>query len=124
MVTFNEIFKEAYEAGMEAGNYHIPTPMNVVAHTNPADDNSPIEQIWNVPSGICGFAWIVVSPGNCAFANYLKKTHDCKPAYKGGVSYWVHQFGQSYEKKVEFADAFAKVLQKHKIRAYSMNRLD
>lgn len=59
------------------------------------------------PFPACGFAWIVVRPGNCPFANWLKKNKNAKRHHAGGVSLWVSKYGQSHDKKKEYARAFA-----------------
>ena len=45
-------------------------------------------------------------------------------SYYGGWTIWVGDFGQSYERKMAYAGAFAEVLQKHGIKAYANGRLD
>jgi len=129
------ILKEAEAAGWDAYENHTPTPMNVVQHSNPLDDNSPVVQSWHVSEGACGFAWITV-PGNTWFIRELKKFGkasadiNCwdsdvvfKPAYRGGYQYWVGG-GQSIERKEAFARAFSDVLSKYDIKNYTGSRLD
>lgn len=124
-MNFQEIYNEAHQEGLNAANNIKPTPMLVTQHANPLDDNSPIVQAWNVPDGVCGFAWINIKPGNSKFANFLKKNNLAKTdGYYGGVSIWVHQFNQSYQKKSAYASAFANILNKHNIKAIPMDRLD
>lgn len=123
---FNNIWKEAHEAGLAAVDAHTPTPMVVVERANPLDDNSPIvHQYPPVADGMCGFAWVIIKPGNSAFANWAKEYKGVRrDEYYGGVNHWVGQFGQSHSKKAVYAEAFAKVLRSHDIRAYAMDRLD
>jgi hypothetical protein len=123
---FQRIYDEARAAGLTAGNAHRPIPMRVVEHTNPLDDNSPIKTDYGVYNdGACGFAWVIVKPGNSKFANWLKKNEYARPdSYYGGVSHWVGEFNQSYERKGAYARAFAAVLTKHGIKAYSYSRMD
>jgi hypothetical protein len=122
---FAAIYAEANEAGYWAGTNHEPTPMVVQQHTNPLNDNSPVVQQWNVPSGVCGFAWVNVRPATCAFARWLKKTGKVQHvAYEGGYNIWCSEFGQSMERKEKWASAFASVLQKNGIKAYSRSRMD
>jgi len=67
------------------------------------------------PFPTCGFAWIVVRPGNCAFAKWLKKNKGADKHYNGGVSIWVSKFGQSHDKKKTYARAFADTIEKELI---------
>ena len=123
---FNQIWKEASEAGHRAVREMKPiTPMVVQQHASVLDDNSPVVQEWVVPDGPCGFAWVNVKPGNSAFARWLKeKEYARKDSYYGGVTYWIGEFGQSIRKKEEYAYAFANVLRKYDIRAYASSRMD
>lgn len=123
---FQAVFDEAVEAGLEAGNLAKPTPMVVVEHRNQLDDNSPIKRTYApVMDGVCGFAWVNIRPGNSSFANWLKANQLArKDSYYGGVTYWVRDFGQSYERKAAYAGAFASVLTKHGIKAVAAGRLD
>lgn len=123
---FESIYAEAHEAGMAAGKGITPTPMIVGTPTtlfsNDIDVNKPI---YNVPGGVCGFAWITVKPGNSAFAKWMnKKSYSRKDTYYGGVTVWVSHFGQSMARKEAYADAFAEVLKKYNIKATSMSRMD
>lgn len=118
------LYDEAHAAGMAAGNAVCPTPMVVAQHANPLNDNSPVVQSWYVSEGACGFAWVVIRPGNCSFAKWLRKNDLASQHYGGGVSVWVHQFNQSISRKEAYADAFAEVLRKHGLNAYAGSRLD
>ena len=62
------------------------------------------------PFPICGFAWVTVKPGNCTFANWLKKKGHARKAYGGGVQMWISGYGQSHDKKEAYARAFADKL--------------
>lgn len=122
---FQKWYSEAVKAGQEAANAKRPTPMIVAEHTNPLDDNSPILQSWNVPDGVCGFAWVNVKPGNSAFAKWLVKLGIArKDSYYGGVTIWIRDYNQSYERKLAHAEAMAKVLTAYGIRCYASGRLD
>jgi hypothetical protein len=121
---FEELHAKAHAAGEAAAAKCTPTPMVVSEHTNPLNDNSPVKQSWYVPSGVCGFAWVNVVPGNCAFANWLKANKLGRPGYGGGVNVWVSAYGQSMELKEAYADAYAKVLNEAGVKAYSQSRMD
>lgn len=135
----SKILAEAEAAGEQAGKAVVPAPMVVEQHVDMTDDNSPVAQAWLVPDGVCGFAWIVVKCTNTAsrsFINQLKKaglaTSDVnerggavfRPHYHGGFAMYVHYGNQSYERKTAYASAFAEVLCKYGINAYSGSRLD
>jgi hypothetical protein len=123
---FQAIYKEAESAGLLAGTSHEPTPMIVQERANPLDDNSAIVKTYEpIMSGVCGFSWVNIKPGNCAFARWLKKQKIVdRVAYEGGYNIWCHEFGQSMERKEKYTGAFANVLRKYGIKAYSVSRMD
>lgn len=121
---FERLFKEAWKNGYAAGAAAIPTPMVVQQHANALDDKSPVTKQWVENDGVCGFAWIVIRPGNSPAANYAKKHLSADKHYYGGVSIWVSEFNQSYARKLAFAKAYAKTLQDAGINASSGGRLD
>lgn len=124
--SYSQILNEAHIAGMAAGEDKIPTPMVVAQHEDVLDDNSPIKQSWFVPQGVCGFASVITSEhGNSKFVKYLKSIGEGDKYYYGGYYVkWVREFGQSYEKKVDYAKAFADVLNSYGIKAAIESRLD
>lgn len=142
--TAKEIINDAIKAGRKAGQEHNPTPMVVEMHTDQLDDSSPVEQSWNVPDGVCGFAWVIIrckSSMNRSFINALKKaglvwtdpytygpeakgTILKRDSYYGGYCYWVSDFNQSMERKEKFAHAFSEVLEKYGIESTPISRLD
>lgn len=121
-----ELFARAQQAGRNAADATVPQPMYVVQRENPFDDSSPIiKRYAPVMSGVCGFAWIIIKPGNGSFARHLKKLGLARSSeYYGGVMVSISDYGQSYEKKMAHANAFAGALQEAGIRAYAMGRLD
>jgi hypothetical protein len=122
---FARIWEEAVNAGMQAGTGNTPNPMIVEEHTNPLNDNSPVKQSWFVSEGACGFAWIVVYPGTSSFAKWAAKNRGASKNYPSGMMVkWVSEFNQSVNRKEAYASAFAQVLQKYGIKAYSQSRLD
>ena len=131
-VNYPKIMKEAHEAGMKAGTEKVPVPMIVGQHENMMDDNSPIEKAWYVPSGVCGFAYVITNEhGNGKFVKYLKSIGDgygCgageKYYYGGYYVKWVDEFGQSMEQKEAYAGAYAGVLSKYDIDVYVNSRMD
>ena len=122
---FKTVYEEACRLGVEAGNAHTPTPMVVQAHSDMMDDSSPVEQEWHVPSGVCGFAWVTIRPGNCSFARWLTKNKHARKAYGGGVQIWISSFGQSMEKKEKCARAMSEHIRKELgVSAYAGSRMD
>jgi hypothetical protein len=127
---FHEVYKWAERAGRDAGESVDVTPMVVVERSNPLDDSSPIKNRWDVPDGVCGFAWVEVHPANCKFANFLKKYHGASKCYRGGVSISIHEYNQSLTRKSAHARAMAEVLRHFlkeldpKARVYAQDRID
>lgn len=130
--THEELFARAWAAGVAAGEACTPAPMvvgtpvnmmaSLVGGDSAMDTNKPI---YHVPSGICGFAWINVNPGNSSFARWLVKTGRASGrAYGGGVNIRINAYGQSMEKKAAHSGAMANVLREAGIKAYSMSRED
>jgi len=105
------IYNEARIAGLKAVKDLVVTPM-IVGGYEPVLD------------GVCGFAWIVIKPANCAFANWARREGLGRTGYGGGLHIWVGDFDQSYEKKQAYAWAFAEVLRNAGYMAYSDGRLD
>jgi hypothetical protein len=123
---FQDLYERAHQAGMNAASAAKVQPMIVGTPTsifsNDIDETKPT---YFVPDGPCGFAEVIVKPGNSRFANWLKRNDiGSTRHYGGGVSVWVSQFGQSYQRKMEYARAFADVLRSEGINAFSTGRLD
>lgn len=125
---FEAAFEKAVEAGKAAGLAKVPQPMMVSEHANPLNDASPVKRAWLVESGVCGFAWVSVSPGNSSFAKWLVKSKLARKSYYGGVEISVSDFGQSMERKEACASAMAEVLKaelgSNSLRIYSNSRMD
>ena len=81
-------------------------------------------QNWFVADGSCGFAWVVIRPGNCAFANWLKKKEIARAHYYGGVQIWISAYNQSMQKKMAFAEGMAEVFKEAGIEAHADSRMD
>ena len=118
-----ELFERAHALGMIAGEATKPTPMTVMS-ADLAGNQIPGTPTYYVPEGPCGFAWIVVKPGTSRFARFLRRTGRAHKHYYGGVAISAFVFGQSYDRKTAYADAFAKVLRDAGINAYAGGRLD
>ena len=111
---FPSVIAEANEAGLNAGNALVPEPMTVVGG----------REKYHVPEGVCGFAWVTVRPGTTSFARYWKQNHRARRAYYGDVELWVRDFGQSHDRKLAYAEAYATKLREHGIHATAGSRLD
>lgn len=110
---FATIAANAHAAGMDAGNAHKPQAMNV----------SDGKNVWHVPDGVCGFAWVSFK-GNTAFGRYMKKIGIARPDYPTGLCVRVLAFNQSMERNEAYARAYAKVLNDNGITAYAQSRMD
>jgi hypothetical protein len=131
-----ELFKNAEKAGMEALKECVPTPMMVVEHESPFDDNSPVKNAWHVPQGACGFAWVNIKyrGEGAKLINAMKKAKLAgginswaslrKDDYYGGYTYWVSAGNQSIELKEAFAYAMVRVLEEAGVSCYASSRLD
>lgn len=123
---FAEAYDKAAAAGRVAGQAASPVPMVVQERAGPF--GGPVKQEWYVEGGVCGFAWVSVSPGNSSFAKWLSKQGLARKAYGGGVQIWISAFGQSMQRKEACAYAMAKVLQEElsdsKLSIYAGSRMD
>lgn len=84
--------------------------------------------------GACGFAWVRIKPATSPFVKWLKKQaegekytkYGRRDEYNGGWTIWnPGQYrGQNVDIKSDAAHAFANVLKKYGIDAWSEDRLD
>lgn len=125
-VQFEAAYNKATAAGRAAGQAAVPAPMVVGTPTTPfGNDIDPNEKTYYVADGVCGFAWVKITPGNCAFANWLKKNKLARTAYQGGVDIWISAFGQSMQRKEACAAAMAKIFRDDLgVKAYAGSRMD
>lgn len=130
--TFKAICEEADIAGKKAVEAARVVPMIVGQETGfmsgKIDYSKPTEY---VADGVCGFAWVDVYPknkGNTRLGkderailekNGFKKSTEGRSFYK-----WIKDYNQSMQKKEAYAYAFAAVLKKYGISAYSNSRMD
>ena len=117
-ITVSDLLKKAEAAGLKAG---------LEVSTNPVtfkDVHSG--QTYDVAEGMCGFAWVNISPARGKFVNYLKKIGKGYTSYQGGYNVPAGgvELGQSITRKEAYAEAFAKVLQDWGIKCYVSSRLD
>lgn len=126
MQEFENLHQKAHQAGLDAVKELTVVPMVVGEETYPfsgkLDTSKPMEYI---ADGVCGFAWINIKPATSKFARWLKnqKIADTD-SYYGGITIWVGDFNQSYQKKMEYARAYAEVLNAAAYNARAMGRLD
>lgn len=131
------LLKAAEAAGDAAAKGSRPTPMHVVQHANPLDDNSPIVRRYApVMGGVCGFASVIIRPANSRIANVAKARYGDRKGYAlpgslsaykhfyGGLSVNVGGYGQSLERKSAYAGAFARVLSDAGYDTYVDSRMD
>ena len=107
------IYRQACAIGQMAVDAMTPRPMVVTGGG----------QSYYVADGVCGFAWITV-PGNCAFGKFLKAEKGCRKGYPTGITWYVHEYNQSMEKKEAFAYAAANFLKNQGIDARAGSRID
>ena len=122
----DEIYREAYEAGIKAGNGVQVTPMIVGTETSPFSNIiDETKQTYFVEGGVCGFAWVKIRPARGKFVQFLKdKGVGYQNSYEGGYDLSCREFGQSLTRKEAFVQAFAKVLREYGIDAYGQSRID
>lgn len=125
---FAETFLAATRAGQAAFDAAEPEAMVVQRHANQFDPESSVVQEWVEPEGICGFAWVNVSPATSSFARWLVKGGHAVSVYGGGVNIWTRNRSQSYERKMAYAHAMADVLRASPdlagLRIYAGGRVD
>ena len=122
---WQKVYDEAHAAGMKAGNEHKPTPMVVGSPTTPlGNDIDTTKKMYHVSSGVCGFAWISFK-GNTSWGRWAVKNVNAKNDHPTGKMIWVHEFGQSMEKKLAYARAFARHLRENGVKdAWHRSRMD
>lgn len=72
-------------------------------------DSQCPDQPFYVSSGICGFAWVVVKGARGLLRSELL-ANGFSPGYGGGLSLWISEHGQSYDRKQAHAREFADSL--------------
>lgn len=117
-----ELWRRACEAANKAWHEAVPAAMIVT------DDLSG--QQWHVSEGVCGFASLIVRPGNSSFAHWLKSNTRTYKHHYGGLAVWSSEMvaedraSQSYDRKSAAVRAAVAVLQEAGIKASSDCRLD
>lgn len=102
-----------------------PTPM-VVGHSATlfGNDVDPNQKRYFVEGGVCGFATVRVTPGNCALANWLKREGLARRSDYGGVLISIAEGGQSLARKTAYGNALANVLRDSGATVYCESRMD
>ena len=114
------LFTQAVMAGNKAGEEAIPRPMIVTGGILGGKKES-----WYVSEGMCGFAWVDVPDKTCELAQYMMIFERGYSDYpKVHAKYWVSEFNQSYERKLAYAKAMAKVFRDAGFEATYDSRLD
>jgi len=121
-----ELYNRADVSGREAVENLTVEPMYVYTSKSLFSDEPDLDQpVYKVDDGPCGFASINLKPANSRFAKWLRAEGLAEKRYGGpGVSIWVGQYNQSYEKKSAYARAFAQVLRENDIHAWVWSALD
>ena len=114
MTKFAELVESADQAGRDAVTKSTVAPMVV----------KDGDKEWIIEGGACGFAWINITPGNCAFANYAKKHAGARKSYSGGVDISVFHYNQSMARNETYARAYAVTLRSAGITAFAQSRMD
>ena len=119
------LFAMALKAGLDAGQAATPTPMVVGTPTTLLGNELDYsKKTYEVPEGPCGFAWVNIRPGNSSIARQAVKLGIGAKSYEGGIDIWVHDHGQSLDRKSQHAKAYTAVLREHGVNASSRSRLD
>lgn len=122
------LYDKAHAAGIAAFHAAKPTPM-VVGEAKGLFGNEIdySKKTYYVADGVCGFAWINVRPARGSFVAFCKENKLGHNGYYGGYDVSLKgeaAMSQSYERKMEYARAFAAVLKEAGLTAYAEGRLD
>lgn len=127
-VRHQEIITEAAHAAGLAYDNCEPQAMLVYETVGLSDMPKEDGKAWLVAEGVCGFAWLVVTPATSSFARWCAKKNIGYKAYQGGwtisANDLVPNAGQSYERKLAAMTAAAAVLRGHGITCRVDSRLD
>ena len=109
-----EIWAEAYQAGVEAGQAAQVDSMTVYASSG---------KQYHVSEGVCGFAWLEIR-GNTSFGKWALKEGIASKLYSGGLRISCREFGQSMQRKEAFIWAARKHLEAAGIACHGFSRMD
>jgi hypothetical protein len=132
------LLARAGEAGDAAFRGASPTPMvvytpaDMLGSLTGGDDGGadPNEPVYLVNEGVCGSAWVKITPGGSRFARWLvKEGFGRSDSYAGGVNLSLYmvcgeRYSQSLTRWEAAARAVASVLSDAGITAYAQSRID
>lgn len=116
---FRSVYQDAERAGLQAVSQLLALWASHDAHLAAVD---PLTDGYIHGEG-CGCAWISVN-GNTAFARWAKRCKGWRKQTPSGVGLFVRRFGQSENRKLVYARAFAEVLRQAGIDARCDSRSD
>lgn len=132
---WRKLLREADAAGREAAEATkiipsiIGTPKDLVGSLTGGDGggfdtDQPIYV--DTETGVCGFAWIRFPKATTAFARFLKRAGIGRHGgdYWGGWEISVRQYGQSLQKKENYAMAYAATLRAAGIDCHTRTYVD
>jgi len=109
-IDWNEIWERAVSAARAAAERVIPTPLVV-------------DDAWYAEGGV-GSAWVRILDARKGLARWLKVTGKGTDGYKSGTYVFALRTGQSYDRSIAWASAFAEVLRDHGINCEVEGRYD
>lgn len=122
------LLEQARAAAQAAYAECQPQPMLVYETLGLSDAPKPNGKAWMVSEGVCGFAWVKITPATSSFARWLSKHKLGHKSYYGGwdipVSVLVPSCGQSYDRAQQAARAAVRILREHNINCRMESRLD
>lgn len=122
------LFDLASKAAQEAYFACNPTPMVVYETVGFSDTPKPDGKQWYVSDGVCGFAWVKITPATSSFCRWLSNKKLGYKSYTGGWDIPVHCLvptsGQSLERAEHAARAAVKILREHNVNCRVHSRLD
>lgn len=98
---YEELWTRAMNEGAIAAGNCTPVAMVVQSGNNVVDV---------VEAGVCGFAYVVFSPGNHSFCKWLSKREHTHKGYYGGLEWACMDYNQSMERKGAHVRAMVRVL--------------
>lgn len=131
MNVWNELYETARNAASEAWKACKPIPM-IVGQAKGLFGNEIVPGTEEfVADGVCGFAWVRIKPARGPFVKFLEANKiGRRDEYAGGwyiPSYQTLNFNdmsQSMQRKEAACDAFADVLYRNGVNAWSESRMD
>lgn len=128
-MTSAQIWQKALNAAQSASQNCNPTPMVVGTPTSLfSNEIDHSKQVYEVSDGVCGFAWVKITPARGKFVKFLKESKIGYTGHYGGYVIWmgiaVCGNTQSMERKIAAAVAMAEVFHSNGIKCYVESRMD